>query len=622
MIQEFNNKIKKAFRFTIYSLIPLAAGSWVGVSCDDFFDQESENVIYTDKDHLNNSVDTVYSVMGILNKLQVIADRTILLGEVRGDLVDLTNDASSDLRDVALFQVGDSNQYNSPRDYYAIINNCNYFIEHVDTALRNNRSELIFMKEYAVVKAIRAWTYMQLAMNYGRVPFVTKPILTKEAAEAAENGEKRDLLEICQYFLDDLSTLPKEYDYTYPDYRKVRGQDSRFFWFPLNILRGDMNLWLGNYREAAKCYYDYIRYRYDSYSIYPTNISMLYWTPGSNTWAGKTIVNGLSVNESYSNNAELITMIPGDSIPAEGYYSQLRNIFSSTTLNDYKPSVTPSKRLFEISEAQPNCVLSANGMSFYYSPLGLPDNQSGDLRLQYFYNVNSNTIRNETTNEFIDYQVISKYHPSGSRNVHIYRKQMVYLRMAEALNLAGYPRMAFMILKKGLTNEVINDDVMPYYPTEADSTFISYFDFDDAYYEVVGTSDVVNLKFTKNTIGMHSRGSGWAPSDTSYVIPNDTIELDAALRAQLIAEQQAVVDSLIVNEEALEFAFEGIRYYDLMRYALRQSNPGETLASFISARRGDSRRSEMEAIRQKLLNQSNWYLQWKGKIGYFPIYLE
>ena len=51
-------------------------------SCEDFFDQESENIIYSDKDHLSNWSDTVYSVTGILGKLQVIADRTILLGEV------------------------------------------------------------------------------------------------------------------------------------------------------------------------------------------------------------------------------------------------------------------------------------------------------------------------------------------------------------------------------------------------------------------------------------------------------------------------------------------------------------------------------------------------------------
>ena len=136
------SKLAKGFLpFYLFTLLPLIA------SCSDFFEQESNQIIYADKDHLNSATDTIYSVTGILNKLQALADRTVLLGEVRGDLTSITSVASSDLRDVALFQIGDNNQYNVPRDYYAVINNCNYFIEHVDTALKNNRNEYIFMKE-------------------------------------------------------------------------------------------------------------------------------------------------------------------------------------------------------------------------------------------------------------------------------------------------------------------------------------------------------------------------------------------------------------------------------------------------------------------------------------------
>ena len=125
-------------------------------SCEDFFDQESDHVIYADTEHLNNAVDTLYSVVGILSKLQTLGDRTILLGELRGDLVDVTTVADADLKNLSLFNITDDNQYNSPRDYYAVINNCNYFIQHADTALRNSLNEYIFMREYSAVKGIRA----------------------------------------------------------------------------------------------------------------------------------------------------------------------------------------------------------------------------------------------------------------------------------------------------------------------------------------------------------------------------------------------------------------------------------------------------------------------------------
>ena len=148
------------------------------VSCGDMIYDESDQVTYADKEHLTSDADTLWSVAGIINKMQVIADRTILLGEMRGDLVDITSNSSADLRELAFFNISRGNRYNVVRDYYAIINNCNYYIAKADTALRNNRNERVFMKEYAAVKAFRAWTYLQLVINYGHVPFITEPILT------------------------------------------------------------------------------------------------------------------------------------------------------------------------------------------------------------------------------------------------------------------------------------------------------------------------------------------------------------------------------------------------------------------------------------------------------------
>ncbi|MDY5851043.1 MAG: RagB/SusD family nutrient uptake outer membrane protein, partial [Prevotella sp.] len=241
-------------------------------SCGDFFDQDSEQVIYADKGHLGNATDTIYSVTGILDKLQNLSDRTILLGELRGDLMDINSTTSSDLRDIALFQIGDSNVYNSPRDYYAVINNCNYFIAKVDTALKNNRNEYIFMREYAAVKAFRAWTYLQLVINYGRVPFVTEPILSKE--EADRDHATKDIREVCDYLIADIAPYA---DIETPNYGEIRNTDSKLFYFPIYILLGDLNLWAGHYKEAAVAYYKYLSTRNGAESAYPTSINCSRW---------------------------------------------------------------------------------------------------------------------------------------------------------------------------------------------------------------------------------------------------------------------------------------------------------------------------------------------------------
>ena len=584
------------------------------LSCSDFFDQQPDHIIFAEENHLGNATDTIYSVTGILNKLQAIGDRTILLGEVRGDLVDLTNDANSDLRDMASFNIGDDNRYNVPSDYYAVINNCNYFIANVDTAMKNNRNEYLFMREYAAVKAIRAWTYLQLVLNYNKVPFVTEPILSKQDAE--KNYPQYDLQAICEYFINDLAPLTERWGNEYPRYGTIRNNDSRLFYFPLNIVLGDLNLWLASttgstdkYREAAYRYYKYIDERNGDNSAYPTGINYYSWSPGSTSWDGTySASSGSLTSENYAANSEIITMIAGDSIPAEGNYSELRNLFNSSYDNNYHVSIIPSKYMFELSEGQAHCCLSTNGTNPYYAPDGLTNHRSGDLRLWYYYSWGE--AKNRDTGERIETSYIDKH---TTQNIHIYRRYMLYLRLAEALNGAGFPRAAFQILSTGLNNEIKDEYVYPYC-SESDSIWLSRLDFDNELYQVYTAYEFASITGSNrspNTIGIHTHGSGWTPLNEYYQLPDDSLMTEE----QKKPIQTAFVDSLLLNECALELAFEGPRFYDIMRFALRQSNPEKFLAEKVAARRGKNNIDE--TLKSRLMNRNNWYLRWKGQIGLY-----
>ena len=390
---------------------------------------------------------------------------------------------------------------------------------------------------------------------------------------------------------------------------------------------GDLNLWYASatgdksrFKAAAESYYKYLYERNGLNSAYPISSSYLYWKTFVNTtmtgdiadmtWTRPRYEGSLSLsNENYSSTSEIITMIAGDSILAEGNYSQLRNLFNSREENDYKVSLTPSKNMFDISESQMNCCVTGRGTSIIYSPIGLPRHMSGDLRLCNVYT--SQSLRHPETGDLIDYQSISKY---STRNVHIYRRQMVYLRLAEALNQAGYPRMAFQILSQGINNDVVKEEVYPYY-SESDSLWISKLDFPVSRYGIYTVEHLVGIARVTtdiNTIGIHSRGSGWTPLNEYYQLPVDTLKTEAEQTPFL----QEYVDNLILQEGALEFAFEGTRYYDLMRFALRKSNPGAFLSEHVWARKGkDSEGTMRTEIKKDLTNQRNWYLQWNGKIG-------
>ena len=597
-----------------------AAVAGLTSSCADFFEPESDRIIYADKDHLNNATDTIYSVAGILGKLQALADRTILLGEVRGDLVDINTNTSSDLRDVALFNIGDDNAYNSPSDYYAVINNCNYFIAKADTALKNNRNEKIFMKEYTAVKGIRAWTYLQLALNYGNVPFITTPILTKEEAE--REYDKKGIAEICDWLIKDIQPLADE---ELPGYGTIRGLESRLMYFPIYLMLGELNLWAGHYKEAALNYYNYISKRNGNNSAYPIGSTRgTFWPDGTTTFTRYTGIYGNYAssfgNESYNSNSEYITIIPGDSIPSEGNYSQLRNLFNCTSDNNAKFSLTPSQSIKDLSAAQTCTYVMSNNsgvVKYGVAPKGIGNMRDGDLRLCNIYAQMENAIINGERGE---YQYIQKY---STRNIPVYRRTTVYLRLAEAMNRAGYPHFAYYVLASGVNNKVITDSIMKYYPSAADSVFLGRFDFPTTRY-VLRTPDRLG---SENTMGIHDLGCGWSLQNSDYQMPFDSTCIDKSTgyyksEADSLRQYQYQIDKveqMIVDECALENCFEGTRFYDLMRVALRRGDPN-FLADRVYARRGEANKAAMEGeIKVNLRNSSNWYLHWNGKIGIEPV---
>jgi hypothetical protein len=101
--------------------------------------------------------------------------------------------------------------------------------------------------------------------------------------------------------------------------------------------------------------------------------------------------------------------------------------------------------------------------------------------------------------------------------------------------------------------------------------------------------------------GIHSLGSGDTECDTLYVLPQPAKELNS--RQDTVDYQMPLVEDMIINEMALEGAFEGYRFYDLMRVALRRGD-NAYLADPISLRNG----TVDAELREKLMNKENWYL--------------
>jgi hypothetical protein len=65
------------------------------------------------------------------------------------------------------------------------------------------------------------------------------------------------------------------------------------------------------------------------------------------------------------------------------------------------------------------------------------------------------------------------------------------------------------------------------------------------------------------------------------------------------------IEDLIMQERSLELAFEGKRWFDLVRIANRRGDPAY-LADKVAAKFEDP--STAEQVRNKLMDPNNWYL--------------
>ena len=549
------------------ALIALALPLWGLGGFTSCSEMDSDLVSFVEDNQLDTPNDTVYSLMGIVNKMQVIADRTVLLGELRGDLTSLTANAKLDLQDIANFTAGTDNPYNNARDYYAVIQNCNYFLHYADTML-TKRGVKVFEKEYAVVKAYRAWTYLQLAINYGSVPFFTEPLLTEKDAQPTKY-EYYDVTQIANYFIKDLAPYV---DTEYPDYGSIGTINSRRFYIPVRVLLGDLCLWAGRYQESAQYYHDYLTKQGD---VHPTGIGRVAWKD----YEFQEIEDGYA-SQFLTQSTEILTIIPMEEEEYNGVVSYLRDVFNSTEDNNYFYQATHSPAYDELSRSQRFVLVYTDPVTQLpdtVSPLMVYPSESlkGDLRQQSIF-----TLRNEETKSNTLSSIRQTCYKYTSGHVNLYRLQHVYLRFAEALNRAGYPESAFAVLKHGLCKDFI-DRYIPEKERKAAGSLLSFSEYTFP---------------RENTQGTHSRGSGNANADTTYVIPALSTSADTI----------QYVEDKICDEMALETAAEGLRFYDLMRISLHRNDP-TFLADKVARRKGSSNYDS--ALYSLLSDQKNWYLK-------------
>ncbi len=543
-------------------------------SCEDIFDTDSDSYRYDNGNKIDTEADALYSTLGILSQLQKIGERYVLLGELRGDLVTVTPDASFSLREISDFEVSADNEYVSTRDYYSVINNCNFALDRIDTEIKVN-SERLLLPDYVAILAIRDWTYFQMALNFGAVRYITEPQLSLE--DTLEDYPLIGIDDLVPMLIRNLEPYANE---ELPDNNDpVDGFEMRYCYVQPRLLLGDLYLYNNNYEQAASMYYAYIE---------ETGIVIDY--NEGNRW-NNTAQDGASMmhNSTYTS-ARMRIPYTSD---LKDYHPDLINLTYNTV-----PSIVPADWFVE-----------EMATAAYYHTENMNSNVisgvlQGDLRGNIVYRGNKtatpvafgtlptgpNSNRCLITKFFhmgtegssilsTDNEMFAGSTPRYQREINTFRAPHVYLRFAEAANRAGKPSLAFAVLKCGLNPEVMNDGVTIDPEELADEKPWTNF-------SVLGLSNYGTA--------MRGRGLGIRLPGCGYDIP-------AGLAKE---EKIEFVEEEILRELAAETAFEGNRFFDLLRVSRHRADHPAMMIDKISARAENP-----DQMKARLSSSENWWVK-------------
>lgn len=518
-------------------------------------DTELESVVEY-KNHYKTIPDADNAILGLYGLFMNLAEQTIVLGELRADLMDVTHNASIELQEINTNTPSANNKYADLTNYYAVIQNCNDILVGFDDMLANHRmTKDEYAERYSDVAAIRCWTYLQIGMYFGKVVYVTTPTVSVEDAQKLEYQAKIGLDELLPLLIECMENLP-----TLEDYKnsalvqyKLDTYDLKHFFINKRILLGDLYLWNNNYREAAVQYRKFlatdedksgsancVRYRCGHYSTGGDTYYQVFYdrymdgdiNSYKNTW-----LNMFSFQADKSALwSELVWTISYDE-KFEPYYPMIE-LFANQGKGKYqlKPSDYAVENLWASQ-------IQTNGAPFD----GRGENSS-------FKWVDGQCV---VQKYLYDYDPTKPYLKRGRWFLN--RAALVLLRYAEAANRCGYTDLAYSILNEGFNTTYYWGD--------------EYGDLNKQTGSGPGEPYPTPFYFDARSMDAPYHRAPWREFGG--------IRGRVSLKAKTVEPQQGetevqCMEKILIEEAALECAFEGHRWGDLVRVARRMNkeNPG------------------------------------------------
>jgi len=594
-------------------------------SCKEFLNPDQE--INITKDKLYDDWYEYRSIaMGLYGIQAKLVEQLVILGELRGDLMQITENADVDMVEIYNFNVSKENKYASPTNFFRLISAANSFI----TVLKTEHPEVLdpkspvtnYDKLYGEALCMRAWAYFNAVRIYGKVPFIPESLTNIDEVNNFLNspGTYIDSVHIIYgidgYTNDTLKNVPIALDKQYYDQnliidyftneltKSVKSVGVNHFidnndqtwevtvWnqYAYDALLGIMYLTNGDLAKAAKhfekiVYINSENYRYQIDASFGNNNWRNIFTNIDlrehifTLWYGKTYFQQNNFQEFFETRAPHKYMLKPTRAAVMNWETTWDDF--SLVVNTSQPGRTRTGNI-----GRPGDLFRGYGASYIYLQNGVPVSPmmvQGMLYLKSQEDYRTSALLVEGADTVIWKYSIGKGVFDQDANFIVYRAAGVHLWLAELyvwwrFNQGGVVR--------EFTSNAVNI-------------------LNDGSNYSVSSSRL--QRGVRGRVGVGGATDGLRVGNINYLRHPFTNQVTGYLDLTgNFKGLQLYLEDLIVGERARELAYEGERFYDLMRVAQRRNDPSY-LAKKVSEKFPTERR---EAMYNLLLDEKNWYINY------------
>lgn len=234
-------------------------------SCSDFFEPNNDTTL-NGGSYMKEGSELYSGFLGIVTKMQAIGDKAIYLTDMRGELLEPTENTPADLYSIYNYDDDLSgNSYADPAKYYDVIIACNDFMQKAK-AYRDTHVTTVDEGDYRglVSSALRvkAWTYLTLAKIYGQAVWIDDPIQSLKDIASQTPKTLNELIDECDKLLNiGFDGVNGTYNMSWnewldpangatstnDEYKRWNAMVPGYF-----ILQAEIALWKGDYHKAAR----------------------------------------------------------------------------------------------------------------------------------------------------------------------------------------------------------------------------------------------------------------------------------------------------------------------------------------------------------------------------------